>query len=433
MKTRIQFFVIPLGFICLCLSPQAEAVTPPPAGGYGPPAYGPGNTAVGQNALLSLTSGTYNTAVGFSSLKSVTTARFNTAIGVNALTLNTTGTDNTANGVNALYSNTTGYQNTANGVYALFGNTTGIANTAVGAHALNLNTTGSVNTALGQGALQYNTTGGVNTAIGALALIANTTASANTAVGYGALFQTSNGGSNTAVGVNALHFGGFSNTALGVDAGYGIGGTNNTLLGAGAGSGDNSGSNNIYIGANVVGNGTVQENNTIRIGDNLPADPGASACFVGGINGQTTTSGTAVFINSDGKLGTLTSSARFKKDIKPMDSASEVILSLRPVTFHYRSDTANTPQFGLVAEDVARMDPALVLNDKEGKPYTVRYEAVNAMLLNEFLKEHRKNEEQEATIARQQKQIDALTVGLQKVSAQLEAIKPTPQVAENNQ
>src|SRR5436190_19427861 len=190
---------------------------------------------------------------------------------------------------------------------------------------------------------------------------------------------------------------------------------------------------NIYIGAGVVGPG--QESNTIHIGDNLPGDPGASACFIGGINGQTTTSGTAVFINSGGKLGTLTSSARFKKDIKPMDSASEVILSLRPVTFHYRSDTMNTPQFGLVAEEVARMDPSLVLTDKEGKPYTIRYEAVKAMLLNEFLKEHRKVEQLaknfQFKLAVQQKQIEALTAGLQKVSAQLEASKPAPQMVNN--
>jgi hypothetical protein len=436
MKTRVSFIFIVVSFICVGLLPKVEAVNPPPDGGYGPPAYGVGNTAEGQNALLSLTSGTYNTAVGFSSLKSNTTGRLNTAIGVNALVSNTIGTDNTANGVNALYSNTTGYQNTANGVYALFANTTGIANTAMGAHALNANTTGSVNTAIGQGALQYNTTGGVNTAIGTLALLANITGSANTAVGYGALFQPS-GGSNTAVGAGALHFGGDSNTALGVNAGYGLGGANNTALGAGAG-GDTAGSNNIFIGAGVVG--PLQESNTIRIGDNLPADPGASACFIGGINGQTTTSGTAVYINSSGKLGTITSSARFKKDIRPMDSASEVILSLRPVTFHYRSDTMNTPQFGLVAEEVARMDPALVLTDKEGKPYTVRYEAVNAMLLNEFLKDHRRVEEQDhrlqeqsETIAKQQKQIDALTAGLQKVSAQIEMSRVTSQAIVNNQ
>jgi hypothetical protein len=225
----------------------------------------------------------------------------------------------------------------------------------------------------------------------------------------------------TAAGIN-------SNTAVGVGALNSGGGDFNTGLGVNAGGGT-VGSNNIFIGAGVVG--PLQESNTIHIGDNLPADPGASACFIGGINGQTTTSGTAVFINSSGKLGTITSSARFKKDIKPMDSASEVILSLRPVTFHYRSDTTNTAQFGLVAEEVARMDPALVLTDKEGKPYTVRYEQVNAMLLNEFLKEHRKVEELEANATRQQKQIDALTAGLQRVSAQLEASKPAPQVVNN--
>jgi hypothetical protein len=172
----------------------------------------------------------------------------------------------------------------------------------------------------------------------------------------------------------------------------------------------------------------------------LPADPGASACFIGGINGQTTTNGTAVFINSSGKLGTITSSARFKKDIKPMDSASEVILSLRPVTFQYRSDTMNTSQFGLIAEEVAKVNPALVVRDKEGKPYSVRYEAVNAMLLNEFLKEHRKNEEQQATITQLKSGMEALTATvkeqaaqIQKVSAQLEANKPTPQVVANDQ
>jgi hypothetical protein len=418
-----RLLLIPL-FACSLLI-SAQAVSPPPDGGY--PG---GNTAEGQNALLSLTSGAYNTAVGFASLKKNTVGGLNTAVGVNALSLNTTGVNNTANGGNALYSNTTGDQNTANGVYTLFQNTTGVLNTAMGAFALGRNTTGSANTAVGQSALLYST-GSHNTAVGVLALNANFTGDSNTAVGREALFQTGGSNSNTAVGAGALHApGGDFNTALGVNAGNGLAGFNNTALGAGAGSSDTGGSNNIYIGAGVVA-GALQESNTIRIGDNLSPDPGASACFIGGINGQTTTSGTAVFINSSGKLGTITSSARFKKDIKPMDSASEVILSLRPVTFHYRSDTMNTPQFGLVAEEVARMDPALVLTDKEGKPYTVRYEQVNAMLLNEFLKEHRKVEELEANATRQQKQIDALTAGLQRVSAQLEASK-MPQVVLND-
>jgi hypothetical protein len=408
MKPSIPPVLITLALVCFALVQNTQAVNPPPDGGY--PG---GNTAEGQNALLSLTSGTFNTAVGFASLKSNTTGTVNTASGVNALSLNTTGFNNTANGGNALYSNTTGDQNTASGIYALFGNTTGRINTANGAFALGGNKTGSSNTAIGWAALLNNTTGGGNTAIGESALVSNITGNSNTAVGVGAMYTAAGINSNTAVGVGALNSGGGDfNTGLGVNAG---GGT--------------VGSNNIFIGAGVVG--PLRESNTIHIGDNLPADPGASACFIGGINGQTTTSGTAVFINSSGKLGTITSSARFKKDIKPMDSASEVILSLRPVTFHYRSDTTNTAQFGLVAEEVARMDPALVLTDKEGKPYTVRYEQVNAMLLNEFLKEHRKVEELEANATRQQKQIDALTAGLQKVSAQLEASKPAPQVVNN--
>jgi len=198
------------------------------------------------------------------------------------------------------------------------------------------------------------------------------------------------------------------------------------------------GSNNIYIGAGVVG--PLQESNTIHIGDNLPTDPGSSACFIGGINGQTTTSGTAVFINSSGKLGTITSSARFKKDINPMDRASEALFSLKPVTFRYKKeiDPASIPQFGLVAEEVEKVNPDLVVRDKEGNPYSVRYEAVNAMLLNEFLKEHRKNKEQQATIAQLKSGMETLTATvkeqaaqIQKVSAQLEASKPAPQVVNN--
>ena len=163
------------------------------------------------------------------------------------------------------------------------------------------------------------------------------------------------------------------------------------------------------------------------------------ALFIAG-NIDAPVTGTAVVVDSSGELGVAPSSARFKDEIKPMDKASEAILALRQVRFHYKTDTKETPQFGLIAEEVAKVNPALVLPDKEGKPYTVRYDAVNAMLLNEFLKWHRKNEQQEskieqqdAKIARQQKQIEALTAGLQKVSAQLELSKAAPQTAENNQ
>jgi predicted ribosome quality control (RQC) complex YloA/Tae2 family protein len=145
-------------------------------------------------------------------------------------------------------------------------------------------------------------------------------------------------------------------------------------------------------------------------------------------------------IDSAGQLGTVSSSQRFKKEIKPMDQTSESILRLRPVTFRYKSDTKGTPQFGLIAEEVAKVNSDLVVRDAEGEIYTVRYEAVNAMLLNEFLKEHRKVEEQEATIrqvkstvAQQQKQIEALTKSLQKVSDQLELSKPAPHLVADDQ
>jgi trimeric autotransporter adhesin len=140
-----------------------------------------------------------------------------------------------------------------------------------------------------------------------------------------------------------------------------------------------------------------------------------------------------VLIDSAGQLGTISSSKRFKEDIKPMDVASESVLALKPVTFHYKTDTTGTPQFGLIAEEVAKVNPDLVVRDKEGKPYTVRYDQVNAMLLNEFLKEHHQVQDLKAIVAEQQEQIKALTAGLQKVSAQLEVNKPSPQTILNNQ
>jgi uncharacterized coiled-coil protein SlyX len=303
--------------------------------------------------------------------------------------------------------------NTATGSFALTSNTTADNNTATGVRALQANTTGSVNTAHGVNALNHNTTASRNTATGVAVLFNNTEGEQNTANGADALFNNQTGSSNTAVGDSAL----FNN-----------GGNGNTALGWHAGENVTSASNVISIGhsgANV--------NNTT---------------WIGNIFGVTTQSGMTapVIASNNGQLGTVASSERFKKDIASMAKASEAILSLRPVTFHYKTDANGTPQFGLIAEEVAKVNPALVLPDKEGKPYTVRYDAVNAMLLNEFLKEHRKNEEQqatiallnstdakqEATIARQQKQIETLTAGLQRVSAQLELSKPAPQTAENN-
>jgi len=376
------------------------------------------NTATGGNALVNNTTGSNNTANGYGALESNTTGAYNTANGYGALFSNTTGDANTANGVNALVNNTTGFQNTANGVNALFSNTTGTNNTAEGVQALNSNTTGNYNTANGVSALALNTTGHDNTANGRNALYYNTTGNWNTAEGLNAL----------------LHNTGTSNIALGFNAGVNL----------------TNGRNNIDIGAP----GVAGEASTIRIG----VQGTQARTFVAGISGSPIT-GTSVVVSGVGRLGTVASSQRFKDDIKPMDKASEAILALKPVTFHYKKevDPDGIPQFGLVAEQVEEVNPDLVARDEKGKVYTVRYDAVNAMLLNEFLREHRKVQEQGATIielkssaskqeatiaqlnstvAQQQKGMDLIAARLkdqdskiQKVSAQLETSKSAPQLA----
>jgi hypothetical protein len=344
IKIPIRLFLIALMLALawiIGLVPKAQAVSPAPDGGY--PG---GNTAEGQKALSSLTTGGFNAAIGYFSLFANTTGSFNTAVGAGALDLNTGG-NNTAVGAAALLLNTTGANNTAAGTVALSSNTTGNANTAYGNAALGNNTTGNVNIGLGEGA-----------------------------------------GTNVIMANNVICIG-----AAGADA------SNTTWI------------SNVYAA-------------TTLSGTTLP-----------------------VVVSDGGQLGTASSSQRFKKEIKPMDTASDAILSLRPVTFHYKTDTKGTPQFGLIAEEVAKVNPALVIPDKEGKPYTVRYEAVNAMLLNEFLKEHRAVQQlkstvakqettaarQEAIIAKQQKQIETLTAGLQKVSAELEVSQAAPRTVLNSQ
>lgn len=300
----------------------------------------------------------------------------------------------------ALTNNTIGSANTANGVAALGSNTQGSSNTACGVQALFLNTTGSANTAAGLNALVSNTTGDFNTAVGIAALGGNTTGSDNTAVGVVALFNNETGNTNVAIGESAFT----ANTT----------GSGNIGLGYFAGVNVTTADSVICIGAS---------------GQNVD-----NTCFIGNIRDVQTqnTDALPVLVDSAGQLGTASSSRRFKKEIKPMDEASEAILVLNPVTFHYKSDKAGTPQFGLIAEDVAKVSPDLVVRDKSGEIYTVRYDAVNVMLLNEFLKEHRKNEEQGATIARLEKQIQVLTAGLQKVSARLEVSKVAPQMVVND-
>jgi trimeric autotransporter adhesin len=333
-RKSIALCLIVLVLACFAISPMARAVIPAPDGGY--PV---GNTAEGEDALFSLTTGIYNTAIGFSALYNNTTGYYNTANGEEALYSNIQGRNNTANGLQALYSNINGSNNTANGFQALYSNTTGSNNTAFGVDAL-------------------------------------------------------------------LHNAGSGNVGLGTDAGKNL----------------TTGSGNVCIGVNVLG--VAGESNTTRIRNVY----------------SSVASGRAVYVNSDNKIGTLASTRRVKNDIKPMDKASEAVLALKPVSFRYKKeiDASGTLQFGLVAEEVADINADLVTRDSENKPETVRYEAVNAMLLNEFLKEHRTVQElksnaakQEATIAKQQKQIEALTAGLQKVSAQIEASKPAPQVVNN--
>jgi hypothetical protein len=416
---RLALLLIPLVFACFGLLPTAQAVDPAPDGGYGPPAYGVGNTAEGEDPLFNLTSGALNTATGFKSLGSVTTGSFNTAIGAGTL-FNNTADQNTAIGAGALLSNTTGSFNVAAGESALFFNTTGTLNVATGHSALLNNTTGSDNTANGSAALVFNTTGTGNTAIGEDALFKNTTGDQNTANGFFALWNNTTGLRNTAIGTKAL----FGNTI----------GSFNIAVGRSAGALLTTGDNNIDIG----NFGIAGDSATIRIG------AAQTKTFIAGIRGVTTGIANAipVLVDTAGQLGTAGSSRRFKSEIKPMNNASEAVLGLRPVTFHYKSDTTDTPQFGLIAEEVAAVNPDLVVRDKDGEIYTVRYDAVNAMLLNEFLKEHSKVENLKndfrATVAQQQKEIAALAATvkeqaaqIQKVSAQIEASKPAPQVVNN--
>ena len=452
MKTTIQSLAVIALVTGFSLLRNAQAVVPPPDGGY--PG---GNTAEGQNALFSLTTGGFNTAVGFFSLRSETQGQFNTAVGAGtllsnvgdpaaflgientavgagALLSNTFGPNNTATGAFALLSNTSGDSNTAMGARELLSNTDGSGHTAVGTYALRHNSTGFANTALGGGALDFNTEGVFNVAVGS-ALITNTLGRENTAIGYSALLFNTEGDDNTAIGLEAL----YSNTT----------GSYNTAIGSRALDQNTTGSENIVVGT-FAGTNITTADRVICIGSELDGADVSNTTWIANIYGVTTQSGTTaqVIVSDSGQLGTLASSERFKKDIATMDTASEAILALRPVTFHYKTDTKGTPQFGLIAEEVAKVNSALVLPDKEGKPYTVRYEAVNAMLLNEFLKEHKRVEElnsklteQETVIARQRQEfqttasrqdteIRALVATVKEQAAQIQKVSARVEVSK---
>jgi len=295
------------------------AVSPAPDGCY--PGY---TTAEGCKALQLLTNGLGNTGVGWYSLNVNTTGSYNTGVGAGTLVLNT-----------------------------------GDDNTAVGAAALLLNTSGGGNTAVGSNALLYNYNGSANTANGAFALFENTTGVVNVAIGYLALSNNDNGSGNIAIGEESM----VTN----------ISGSGNTVLGAGAGANIIVGGNNVYIGSGVDANGPFDESDTIRIGRSPNATSPALHCFIGGIAAGGATANVQVDPTT-GELLQVVSSARYKENIKPMDKASEAIFALEPVTFRYRKklDAKGIPQFGLVAEEVARVNPDLVTLDREGRPDSVR-------------------------------------------------------------
>ena len=447
LKSRTLVFLVAL--TCFALSHGSKAVNPAPDGGY--PG---GNTAEGTDALLSLSSGTNNTAIGADALANNVSGNDNTAVGFQALLL-ATGNHNTAVGSEALFFDTSGHDNTAVGFQALRNNTTGILNTAIGAFSLSANIDGRFNTAVG-GGMEKNTGGSSNVAVGLAALDSNTTGNGNTATGINALFFNQTGSNNAATGGNALlnnrgnnnaatgafalqgNTTGHDNTAQGFQSLNGNGsGSNNVAFGSHAGANLTTGNNNIDIGANVLGN--AGEANTIRVGKQGTQ----KSTFIGGIFGTAVT-GSTVVVNSNGKLGVATSSSRFKEAIKPMNKASEAILALKPVSFRYKQDIDpdGIPQFGLIAEEVEKINPDLVVRDEQGKVMTVRYEAVNAMLLNEFLKEHSQVQELKTTvvqqqaafqakIAQQQKQIEALAATVQKVSEQIEMNEPARRLVTN--
>jgi len=417
--TTTPTLLIPLLVTCFALSQQAQAVGPDTDGAI------PGsNNGEGIGVLDSLTGGIWNTGTGFEALSQFTGGNQNTATGLRALFSDTNGGFNTATGVYALYSNTSGFYNSAAGAYSLANNTDGNYNTANGYGALNSNTA-SYNTAVGFGALFKNTTGNVNTANGVFALYSNTTGGSNTANGISALYNNTDGINNTAIGSQAL----FHNTT----------GSENTALGRLAGVSQTTGSGNVYIGHGVGAVGGESNHTYIKnIKDTSVSGGGTDTVTV-----NLTT----------GLLGHATSARRYKEDIKPMDKASEALYRLNPVTYRYKKeiDATQRPAFGLIAEEVAEVNPDLVAHNVKEQPESVHYEMVNAMLLNEFLKEHKRVEEQQATIAQlkstvaqqqrdfqatvaqQQKQIEALTAGLQKVSAQVEMSRPAPQTVLNNQ
>jgi hypothetical protein len=463
---------------CFWPLPQAQAVSPAPDGCY--PNF---TTTEGCDALFSLTIGAGNTALGWRSLFLDSTGSFNTgvgggalvlnngdsntAVGAAALLLNTSGTQNVAIGTDALVYNDGGNYNNAVGAFALMNNTDGLLNNAFGNAALAGNIHGVNNTAVGDSALANNDAAGTglandNTAVGAMALFSNTDGSSNTAAGLQALFNNTTGIDNTATGYQAL----FHNTNVGGD--YGGENTadgasalfNNTIgfFNTGTGSGalfnNVTGNDNTACGAGALVSSTIGNDNTavgfqaglsatgdgnVYIGAGIMGVAGESShTYIRNIN-STSVSGagtdTVTVDLTTGLLGHATSSRRYKEDIKPMSSASEALYRLHPVTYRYKKeiDRSQSAAFGLIAEEVASVNPNLVARNSQGQPESIHYEMVNAMLLNEFLKEHRTVEELKKEIAALTATVKEQASEIQKVSARLEASKSLPQIVLNSQ
>jgi len=455
-----------VALIALQFAPNIFGVVPPPDGGY--PNF---TTAEGQNALFSLTSGAGNTAVGWFSLKSITSNSFNTGVGAGTLVLNT-GDENTAIGTAALLLNTAS-GNTAVGSRALLNNTTGGTlgnvqgidvgpNVALGQQALESNTVASANTAVGYQALQSFTAGpvgseqiGLCTAVGFQAL-ANATGDgfANSGFGYRALVNNTDGSANTAVGFRGLqrNVGGSSNTAIGsFSLGSNQTGDANTAIGSDALVGNVIGNGNTAIGSGALQDNTDGSFNTaIGLSAGLDISGTGNVCIGQGVFGEAGVDGRTYIRNvntftqnfsagvndyvtvrlSDGRLGhtAVVSSRRYKEDVRPLAAASEALYALKPVSFRLKKvyDETQAVGFGLIAEEVAAVNADLVYCNAKGQVESVRYEMVNAMLLNEFLKEH-------ATVQELKKEIAALKMGLREVSDQIKVNNSAPRVAANQQ
>ena len=481
MKTTIlKVPTISLTILCLAsVAPAAKAISPSPDGCY--PNYttaegcnalqllgaGVGNTGVGWYSLFSVADANYNTGVGAGALTLTSTgADSNTAVGVAALLLNTSGPENTAVGTDALVFNDYGGMNNAVGAFALYSNVGGLANNAFGVNALLQNRTGVFNTAIGQDALMNNDSTGngtasYNTAVGSGALSENTDGDSNTAVGSGALSSNNTGPSNAAVGFQALfaNVTGLENTAIGDQALFdNTGGNFNVAVGGAALLNNDIGNENTACGTGALLFTTGNNNTAVGFQAGIVATTGDGNVYIGsgvaGVAGEsnhtyvrninaTSLSGggtdTVTVDLTTGLLGHPTSSRRYKENIKSMDNASQTLFSLKPVTFRYKKeiDQSQSLEYGLVAEEVAQVDPNLAIRDKNGQIDSVRYRAINAMLLNEFLKEHkafleeqRKVQRLEAVLVAVNRRLKEQEAKIERVSAQIETNRAAPRLVQ---